>query len=146
MFRDLFKGIGGVFIVFIFVLLLIVGTWALTVAWAPWKGAGEARKQIQGDGTYRIAAYDKFFRDCADAKTLQDNIKVTKKVIAKARKNGDDGVLQVQLPNLQAQTNQLNALVNSYNADSQRTYTIAQFKSSNLPYTLNAHQEISCGS
>lgn len=143
--RDLFKGIGIGYIIVVAFLVLIVGIWAITVAWAPWKGAGEARKIIQGDGNYRIAAYNKFYDDCASAQTIQDNIGVTKQKIKQAKKSGDTAELSRQQTNLQAQTNQLNDLVNHYNADSHKSWTLAQFKASDLPYTLNSNQEIQCG-
>jgi hypothetical protein len=146
MYKDLFKGIGGAFIVLLAIIVAVVGVWALTVAWAPWKGAGEARKQIQGDGNFRIVAYTKFYDDCASAQTLQDNIEVTKNKIKQAKKSGDSAELSRQQTNLQAQTNQLNDLVNHYNADSHKSWTIAQFKANDLPFTISTDQEIQCGS
>lgn len=122
-------------------LLVIVGMWALTVWWAPWKGAGDVRKQTEGNAAYRIAAYDHFYDLCAQARTLQQNADITRTLIRTAT---DPGEKVRQQTNLQAQRNQLNEVVNAYNADARKTTTAGQFKASDLPYTLITTQEITC--
>lgn len=119
----------------------IVATWALTVWWAPWKGAGDVRKQTQGNASFRIASYDHFYDLCAQAQTTQQNANITRVLIRQAT---DPGEKARQQTNLQAQRNQLNSLVNAYNADARKTTTAGQFKASDLPYTIDASQEITC--
>lgn len=121
-------------------LLLGVGIWAIAWVWAPWKGAGEARQQTVGSGTYRIAAYDHFYDLCASAQSLQQNLELTKESLKTA--TGSDKTRE-QI-NAQAQASQLNSLIASYNADARKAGTLGQFKSSDLPYALDASQEITC--
>ena len=123
------------------VLALVVGVWALTVVWAPWKGAGDVRKQTQGSAAFRIASYDHFYDLCGQARALQQNAAITRSLIRKAN---DPSEKARQETNLQSQRNQLNELVNTYNADARKTTTAGQFRSSDLPFTLDASQEISC--
>jgi hypothetical protein len=137
-----FADIGGAVILgAVVILVLVVGAWAITVAWAPWKGAGDVRKQTQGNASFRIASYNHFYDLCGQARTLQQNARITRVEIRKAT-TPDERYRQET--NLQAQRNQLNELVNTYNQDARKTGTSGQFKASDLPFSLNTHQEISC--
>ena len=146
--KDLLRGIGAGWLIaiagFLVICLLIVASYAFSWSIAPFKGATEARNQTVGNGSYRIAAYDHFYDSCMGAETVQQNITNTKKRLKQARKDGDQVQVQIQETNLQAQENDLNGLVNAYNADSHKTHTLAQFKASDLPFTLTTTQEIQC--
>lgn len=135
------KATGAVIAGFVAFVLLTVGVWAVTVTWAPWKGAGDVRKQTQGNASFRIASYDHFYDLCGQARALQQNVKITRSML---RKSNDPAEKARQETNLQAQRNQLNELVATYNADARKTTTAGRFRASDLPFTLDASQEITC--
>ena len=135
------KGVLGVVAFVLGIVLVAAVIFAIQWFTAEPRGALDARERTVADGSYRIAAYDKFFRDCSSAQTVQQNL-------ANAQERADtntDPAMQPQLDaNVNALSNTLNGAVNRYNADSARDYTVAQFKDSSLPFTLNADQEIRC--
>lgn len=146
--RDYFKTTAGVAVAcmlgFVLVLVLIGASYGFSWIIAPFKGATEARNQTVGNGSYRIAAYDTFYDQCAGAQTVQQNLANTKQRLKQARADGDQAEVSRQETNLQAQRNDLNSLVNGYNADSHKSYTLAQFKASDLPFTIDAKEPIQC--
>lgn len=146
--KEFFRTTAGVVVAivigFALVLALTVGVWGFQWITAPFKGATEARNQTVGNGSYRIAAYNTFYDQCAGAQAVQQNLANTKRRLKQARQDGDQAEVSRQETNLQAQQNDLNTLVAQYNADSHKTYTLAQFKASDLPFTLDSHQEILC--
>lgn len=146
--KDFFKTTGGIVLACVVGLALVLALIfaSLGISWitAPFKGATEARNQTVGNGSYRIAAYDSFFDECATAKTIQQNLANTKQRLKQARKENDQQAIYLQETNLQAQQNALNEAVNQYNADAHKADTKAHFLASTLPYTLYATQEIQC--
>lgn len=121
-------------------LVLPFAIWGISVTTADLFGRGNAYKRIHGSATYRIAAYDHFYDLCAQARTLQQNAALTRRLLHTA----PAADRQRQLTNLQAQTNQVNELTNTYNADARKAATAGAFRASDLPYQLNPAQEITC--
>lgn len=125
-------------VVLFFVILVGIVFIAGGASWltAPFRGAVEQREIVQGDGNYRIAAYEKFYNDCAAVQALEDQI-----ALMKANKS---------LPKDQRETNILalesnrNRLIRQYNADSRKADTIENFKASDLPYQLDTQKETTC--
>lgn len=131
--RDGFRITGAAVGAIIVVLLLVVGLWALTVAWAPWKGAGEQRKQIQGSADYRIAAYDRFYDLCGSIQALEDQLETMR---------ADRSLPKDQrATNVLALTNQRFSLIRQYNADASKADTRANFLASDLPFSIDPNQE-----
>ena len=137
--RILGMGLG----VFVFVIVLIVLAGAFTWFWAPWKGKVEQRQMTEGSGAYRIAAYDAFYDDC-------QNIVAKEQIIAnyEAELSGDPKPDKARAATLQAaitaETNARLELIASYNADSRKADTRANFKASDLPYQIDPTQETTC--
>jgi hypothetical protein len=141
-------GLSGVgwFLVGVIALAAIVGA-VLGIRWffAPANGAVEQREQTIGSGAYRISAYDRFYDDCQAALTTQQNLASAKVQLQAAKNEGaDPGRLQQLDANVTALQMQLNGQVNGYNADAAKTDTRGHFRSSDLPYSLDATQEIKC--
>lgn len=116
------------------VLALIAVT--LGVRWliAPATGAVQQREQTVGNGSYRIAAYEEFYQECASALTVQQNLENAIK--ADAAPNVDP-VRKAQLDaNVTALSNTLNDAVNTYNAHAREADTRAHFLSSDLPFQI----------
>ena len=131
-------------IVGLLVVVLVLGAGFLGIRWllAEPTGATEAREQTIGSGSYRIAAYDRFYDDCAAAVTTQQSLTTAQ---AAAAAEGIDPGRQAQLDaNVTALTNLLNQQVNQYNADTRKEDTRANFLASDLPYELDTTEEITC--
>lgn len=125
------------------VAIIAIGAIALGIRWifAEPTGAVEQREQTIGDGAYRIQAYEAFYEECASARTLQQNLDNART----QAENVDDPTRRAQLDaNVTALANQLNAAVNDYNAHARETDTRGHFLASDLPYALDATQEIRC--
>jgi hypothetical protein len=104
-------------------------------------GAVEQRESTVGNGAYRISSYDSFYDQCFAAKTTQENI--ANAIVM--RDTETDPARQAQLNvNVIALQNELNSEVNQYNSDARKADTKAHFKASDLPYSLNAKEVISC--
>ncbi len=121
-------------------LALAVGfMWVFGVGWftdatANRQGETQKKQQIEGNGAYRIGAYDHFFDLCSSVQTLEDQIRVTQDQL---KLDPDpDRKLQLQA-NLSAQQNQRFSAINQYNADARKSYTLGQFKASDLPFKLD---------
>lgn len=139
--REGLKISGAAVIAFFLVVALVIGIWVFRVATADVKGRGDTTIQTKGNANYRIAAYDHFYDLCAAAQTMQQNAAGTQALLDAATEPSEKDRLTVTL---QAQKNRLNELVNQYNADASKAGTIGQFKASDLPFVLNASEEISC--
>jgi hypothetical protein len=117
-------------------ILLIMAFWVFGVggflrSTADFRGETGKRENVEADGAYRVAQHDYFYNLCSSAKTKQDNIEILKGT------GNKDAVTANRL--------ELNKLVNKYNADASNTYTKGQFRADNLPYQLDAEEEIECG-
>lgn len=105
------------------------------------RGQVAQNERVVADADYRISAYDRFYDDCASAKTLQQNLANAQESV----KTETDPTRLAQLQaNVAALSNQLNEAVNQYNADARKTDTRGHFLSSDLPYELTTEQEIRC--
>lgn len=129
---DVKSGVGLLIGGIVLVIALVVGIWALTVAWAPWKGEGDARKQTNS-ADYRIAAYDHFYSLCGDIQAVEDQL---------ATMEADTSLPEDQRnTNILALTNKRNTLIREYNADARKEDTQGKFRASDLPYQLDPTEE-----
>lgn len=129
--RKLFGiGLGWVLAVLAVVLVLSLGGWALSVAFSPVKGAGEAFKQKQS-AVNRIQKQEMFEQLTADIDGYVAKIAVARAAVASAANEVDRGLRQTELVGV---TQTCIDAVQQYNAES-RKYTSRDFKSAGLPYT-----------
>ncbi len=123
-------------------LMFVTGT--ISIFTAPFRGEVEKNELVEADGSYRIAAYDEFYKLCSSIKSKNDQIKIFTNELAvtenKSRK--------VQLLSaITAQQNVKAELVNEYNSKAASEYTKGQFRDSDLPYEIDMDSEnIQCGS
>jgi hypothetical protein len=137
------EGVGIVALVisfFVGLLVLIGIIWVLSFAFgwftaAP-QGKLQARQQIQS-GNYRIAAYESFFNKCSSITTLDEALNQT----LDNEKSDKGSDLTRDKVNFTAQLNSRNDAANQYNVDAQKSYTVGQFKASNLPYSIPPYQK-----
>lgn len=133
------RWLAWILVVIVVLILLGPGLWALGVWTAPWYGEGEARRQIQGDADFRIAAYDHFFDLCASAQADGDRIVNLEAELADPATTASRAA-QVRA-SLTAIRNQRDATVRTYNADASQDYTVGQFRDSDLPFPLTIPTE-----
>lgn len=115
------------------VLLVVAVVYGIRWVTADARGASDAREQTRADGTYRIAAYEQFFDDCAAIQALEDQIETMKADKSLPASQRDTNVL--------ALTNQRNTLIRGYNADAQKSDTRGHFLASGLPYEIDKDEE-----
>jgi hypothetical protein len=131
----------GILIGLVITAFVIAGIiWALSFAFgwftaAP-QGKLQARQQIQS-GNYRIAAYESFFNKCSSITTLDEALNQT----LDNEKSDKGSDLTRDKVNFTAQLNSRNDAANQYNVDAQKSYTVGQFKASNLPYSIPPYQK-----
>lgn len=141
MFKNLGKAGGGVLLAIgsLVTLILIVGLIMLSTAY--FRGTVESNERIKGDGDFRIAAYEEFFNLCQSAQTHQQTLEQNQNLLDSASSEEDKQTYQ---QNVAASQVQLNSTVNEYNAKAASDFTRGQFRDSDLPYKLNAEEEITC--
>jgi hypothetical protein len=120
-----------VIIIFVVCFVLIpVAVFGIRWVTADARGAGEAREQTRANGSYRIAAYDKFFDLCASIQAQEDRIVIF----------SDDPSPEGQV-NLRAVKAKRTELIRQYNADATKSDTKGHFLASDLPYQINPNEE-----
>lgn len=120
-----------VFAIFAVVLLIALITFGIRWVTATPKGKLSAREQIQS-GSYRIAAYDHFFNACASIQGLEGQLAAQQQAAQTA--TGDDlSRINANIAGLRGARAQAIA---EYNADARKSYTLGQFRASDLPYQI----------
>jgi len=132
-------GIGMLVAFLLVVAVITVGTLGYRYLIADPKGRVEAEEQIKS-GSNRIAQYDKFFDACGAIKSAQENIALFEEELP----NLDGTAAKNMQATILAAKSQLNRAVQEYNADAAKSYTNGQFRASELPYHIEATEEVSC--
>lgn len=101
----------------------------------------EKNERVEGNGDYRIAAYDEFYKLCSTAQAKNDQIDVLQSELDFA--TDPDRKAQLQ-SGITAQKNTKAELVREYNSKAASEYTKGQFKDSNLPSELPSEGDITC--
>jgi hypothetical protein len=114
-----------------FVSIYVFGS--ASIFTAPFRGEVEKANQVEGQGEYVVAQHDWFYNMCGDIAAKQKNIKEVESL-------GDDYKEEVV-----ANRMKLNEMVEEYNAKASNNYTAGQFKADELPYQINAEEEVECG-
>ena len=128
-------------VLLVIIALLTAGGWAWKYVTADTRGKVAANEKIKADPNFRIEAYERFYNQCASVQSLKANLAAQKAELATTKDDRRRGQLQT---NISALTAAIAEGVNQYNADSTKTYTAGQFKSSDLPYTLTTEGDTSC--
>lgn len=114
--------------------LLISGCMTLKYFSANTRGKIDANEKIKADGNFRIEAYDRFFNQCASVQSIESTLQATKQELASNPSERRRGQLETNITALIAARADA---VNTYNADSHKTYTSGQFKSNDLPFQID---------
>ena len=131
----------------IVVVIIVVGlTGVFGFGWlqrstADYRGKTEQIEQIQGNGSYRIAAYDHFFDLCASVQAQEASID---NVQAELATNPDRQRTAVLEASLTALKNNRATLITQYNADARKEDTAGAFRASDLPYQIDMKGDTTC--
>ena|SRR5688572_14589586 len=119
------------------VCVIFAGIWgaAYAVGWvtAPWRGAADARETIQADGNFRIQAYTQFYNMCTSIQALERDIDQQIALLKTSTIENEQRILRANVAGLGGTRD---GAIAKYNNDSQKQWTIAQFKSEALAYEL----------
>lgn len=108
---------------------------------ADFRGGVAATERIHADAAYRIAAYDKFFDDCAAIQSKDAQLAALRTEAQTATGQRADIVAATITAVTAARATQ----IAQYNADAAKSDTAANFLSSSLPFYIAPTQEhISC--
>lgn len=128
----------------VIVVALVIGAMALfgfglfNRATADFRGTNQQIEKTRASGDYRIASYEHFFNQCVAVQNDEAQIASLKEELR--TKPPADREMQVQA-SLTALRGSRASKINQYNADAQKEGTQGQFRSSDLPYRLDATKE-----
>jgi hypothetical protein len=129
-------GVAAIVVSLILGVMYVFGWGFFSTTTAPWRGAVEKRGLVEGNGSYRIAAYDHFFDLCAQVQSNEASIKNLRRELTAKPKPTDERAMQINA-SITALENSRAENINQYNADAAKKYTEGQFRSSGLPYRLS---------
>lgn len=130
--------VAGILALIAFLVVGFVGVYGFgffTDATANRQGQTQVKQQINGNGRYRIAAYEKFYNECANVQTDEGQIQALQDELA-GPPTPTASRQAVLIPSITALKEKRVDDINTYNADSSKTATAAQFKASDLPFRL----------
>jgi hypothetical protein len=136
-FSDVPKGMMILFLGFAAILLILAfavyGIGGFLQSSADFRGETDKRNQVEASGGYKVAAHDWFYDQCSDIKSKQQELEIYK----------DGGLPEGKYKAMQTE---LIRDVEDYNAKASNSYTVGQFKADELPYQIEADEEVeSCG-
>jgi hypothetical protein len=108
---------------------------------ADYRGKTEQIEQIQGDGSYRIAAYDNFYNLCAAVQSAEVSIDNVQRELDASPDAQRKVVLRATLTALK---NNRASLIAQYNADARKEDTAGAFRASDLPYQIDMKGDTTC--
>jgi hypothetical protein len=109
---------------------------------ADFRGETSKRNQVEANGAFRIAAYDRFFDLCTSVQASEATLTALRQELTtnppQSRITQINGAITANTANRAA-------TIRQYNNDAAKSYTVGQFQASNLPYQLDINaQETSC--
>lgn len=125
-------------------LVLAIGTmWVFGLGWfkqgtADFRGETDARERTVADGSFRIASYDQFFDLCVAVQNQEATITALEQELETEPGQGRVDQINATLTAVRANRT---GLINEYNSDAAKEFTIGQFHASNLPATLDPNEE-----
>ncbi len=100
------------------------------------RGEADKMEQVEADGSYRIAKYDRFHNLCQDIQAKNEQIKLAEDSLSGTRET------EVVLAHESTKAE----MVGDYNSMAAQDYTAGQFRDSDLPYRIDVNdRSIECG-
>lgn len=126
-----FFGLAGVVVGFVLVAVALWWfLWGVSVFTAPVVGRGDVYREVNSKTT-RLAAYNHFYDLCASVQIAEDNLDA--QYALQKMKAGDQERVVTVIAGVQGTRARA---IRQYNVDSQKDYTIAQFKDVGLPFQI----------
>ena len=139
MLRDVpkvFLGLAVLFAVILFIMAFgVFGVGGFLRSTADYRGETEKREQVEAQGEYRIAKYDKFHNLCNDIQAKNEDIQLAEETLSGKQKE--------KVVYAHSQTK--NSMIAEYNSMANQDYTAGDFRSSELPYQIDEDDmEVEC--
>lgn len=144
-----FSGLAIVFgavalvVVLILTAMAVFGFGLFSKATANFRGSVQQANQTRGNGSFRIAAYDQFYNECAQIQKDEASIIGLKSKLSSDAKGSQQQSID--------QTDYTAAVISrsqdiaQYNADARKTATEGAFRASDLPFQIDPTiKETSC--
>ncbi len=138
--KDILKITGYIAAGFAILALVALGYKSWLYLTADFSGDVDAHHQIQS-GNSKIQNYDHFFDLCSAAQTQQTALQSQERMLDFAESSKERSRIRANIVGMEAQ---LHRMVNQYNVDVQKTFTIGQFRDNGLPQSINATNPIYC--
>lgn len=123
-------------------IVLIIGIWFGVTQFqritADYRGETDQIENTEANAQFRMQAYDGFFDKCSAIQTAEDRIDALE---AELETTSSDIRKEELNTAITANKANRNGLINEYNADAAKEWTVGQFKSQDLPYNINKEQE-----
>lgn len=132
-------GVLGFVAIVAIVLALLFTTGLIQRGTAEFRGETKQIESTKANSNYRIAQYEHFYNLCASVKSLESKIENMTDELSTVDETQRKTVLNTSIT---ASKNKRAELINQYNADARKEGTMAQFKSSDLPYSLDENEEV----
>lgn len=97
-------------------------------------GENQKKLQVEGNGSFRTSAYDHFFDLCASVQATEDKIRINKDELTSKPDAQRADVLHANITALESVRAEA---IRQYNQDARKSYTIGQFRASDLPFELD---------
>lgn len=136
--REALRWIVILVVVFAIGAVIVLGVATFRKHTADYRGSAAATEKVQGNGAYRIAAYDSFYNQCAAIQGKEATLTALRDEL----KTGPDPDRVTQIrASITAVTASRGQAIADYNASAAKTATAGQFRDSHLPYSINASEE-----
>lgn len=137
--RHILLGVLGFVAIIGVFLILMFTTGMLQRGTAEFRGQTKQIEQTKANSNYRIAQYEHFYNLCASVQSIESKIGNMEDELDTASEAQRKEILNTSIT---ASKNKRAELINKYNADARKEGTMAQFKSSDLPYSIDENEEV----
>lgn len=125
----------------VMIFVVIYGGGFLKRGTADFRGETKQIEQTKANSNYRIAQYEHFYNSCASVQSIESKIKNMSDELEETEDTQRRDILSASIT---ASKNKRAELISKYNADTRKEGTMAQFKSSELPFSLNEEENTLC--
>lgn len=132
--------IGGSLIAIGLIIGIVVLSGGAQYLTAPFRGAVDAQEQVQGSGSYRIAAYESFYNQCSSVQADEDRLNN----LEEEQETADESRSAQLDTTITAVKNSRAEKIREYNSDARQEATQGQFRDSDLPFELDVDSETTC--
>lgn len=126
--------VAGVVFLILLATMWIFGWGFISQSSANFRGETSKRNLVEANGSFRIAAYDHFHDLCADIQATEDKIRIQRDELT--MDPSPQRAEEIRINVIALESHRAEA-IRQYNQDAHKSYTIGQFRSSDLPFQLD---------